>query len=159
MYRVSVPSDLILRLPNRPEIQVPVKYVSITTSYGVVTDVDLLPLDNSIPFREAVAELDRLMKRLKITPDQQMKDQMGTWPEDSPGFDPVKRPGFYPHTYEAGTWLTEDFGVGVRLKAADEGGWFFALTFAAQAPNREAVRRRLDTQPSTLPATLPRTGN
>ncbi len=151
--RADEPSDVTLTLPNGRTMRLPVKYVSVTTAYATVTDVDLLPLERSVPFKEAVAELHRLLEALRITRDERMKEKMKReWPEDAPGFDPVKRPGFYPHTYDLGTALSDDTGFGVRLRAADDGGWFIVLTFSAQGPKRQAVRGRAGTRPSTPPA-------
>jgi hypothetical protein len=138
--RVDHPSDVTLSLPTGLRAQLPVKYLSLSTQYGTVTDVDLLPLKKSVPFKEAVGELHRIMTALKITPDDRMKEKMRQWPDDSPGFDPVNRPGFFPANYRAGMSLSEDVAFDVKLRAPDDGGWFLVLTFSAQGPKRELKR-------------------
>lgn len=154
--RANEPSDLTLTLPDGRTIHMTVKYVSIAATHATVTDVDLLPLDKSLPYKDAVAEFHRLMDTMKITPDERMRKKMEEWPDDVPAFDPVNRPGFYPHTYEAGTWLSDDFGLSVRVRPADDGGgWFLVLTFAAGGPKRRALWDHSATQPSAGSATRP----
>src|SRR5438045_3239952 len=52
--RVDQPSDVTLSLPTGLRAQLPVKYLSLAAQYGTVTDVNLLPLKKSVPFKDAV---------------------------------------------------------------------------------------------------------
>lgn len=156
--RLDEPSDVTVTLPDGTRKHLPVKYVSVNVQYGAVADVHLLPLLKSLPFKEAVAELHRLLGVLKIEPDERMKEKMRReWPDDAPGFDPVNRPGFYPHNYRTGMQLSEDAALSVKLRSADDGGWFLVLTFEATGPKRRALWDRSATQPSTQPSTQPAT--
>ena len=87
-------------------------------------------------------ELHRLLAALAVEPDERMRQQMARWPADVPGFDPVKRPGFYPHKYRAATRVGDDAELLAELRPADDGGWFLALTFQAVGPRRREVMER-----------------
>jgi hypothetical protein len=138
--RVQEPADVTVQLPGGRTVQTQVKYVSVNVENGVVLDVHLLPLMRSLPYKEAIAELHRCLDRLGISPDDQMRKMMAEWPDDALGFDPVKRPGFYPHSYRAGMSLSESASLMVKMRSADDGGWFFVLTFEAAGPARRAAR-------------------
>jgi len=156
--RANEPSDVTVELPDGTRKRLPVQYVSINVNAGTVVDINLLPLPKSVPFKQAVAELHRLLEVLKTEPDERMREQLAGWPNDAPGFDPVQRPGFYPHKYRAAVGCTDDVRLFVELRAADDGGWVLALTLEGTGPKRRAVLEkwvafRSSTRPGSQPST------
>jgi hypothetical protein len=133
--RVEEPADVTVQLPGGRTIRQRVKSISVNVNHGVVVDIHLLPLPKSVPYREAIAELRRLLCAMGIEPDERMRKQMATWPDDSPGYSV----GFYPLTYRTGVDLSESVAVEVVVRPADDGGWFLALTLAAAGDARRAV--------------------
>lgn len=161
VFQIKRPSIISLALPDGREFSVAAKTVLVNAKGGVVVDVDVLPLAKSVPYKDAVAALHQLLGALKIEPDDRMKEKMNReWPDDAQPFDPVKRPGFYPHNYRTGMQLSDDASLMVKLRSA-EGGWFLVLTFHASGPKRRALSRHPATQPTsgavTRPASRPAT--
>jgi len=138
-FQFKEPSILAVVLPEGRVMTLPVKTAFININYGIVVDVDLLPLMHSVPYKEAVAALRRCLEVLGVAPDAQMRAMMAGWPDDAPGFDPIHRPGSYPHTYRAGMSLSKDVSIMVKMRAADDGGWFFVLTLESDGDARRAV--------------------
>ena len=137
--RCDAPTDLTIELPDGKSMRAHLLYVSLHLRYGTVVDVHMLPLAESVPYKEAVAELSRWMGAMGIEPDDAMKEDVAAWPDDVPG----ARPGFYPHTYRAEMELSKDTLFLVKLRPANDGGWFLALNFAA------GIEKRLAIQPPT----------
>jgi len=137
--RVPEPADVTVTLPDGRKVRLLVKYVSLNVDRGVVVDVHLLPLMHSVPYKEAVAALRRCLEALGVAPDAQMRAMMAGWPDDAPGFDPVNQPGSYPHTDRAGMSLSADASITVKVRPADDGGWFLAVTLEAAGDRRRAV--------------------
>lgn len=127
--RVDEPVDVILHLPADRTIQMRVKYVSINVKYGIVVDVIILPLPKAIPFREATAELRRLMRHMAIEPDEQMRRHLATWPDDSG-----------PMTYKTGVKLSHSVNLSVDARPANDNEWFLSLMFSAIGDDRRAIR-------------------
>jgi len=101
--RVEEHTEVTLQLPGGKTVRMRVKYVSINVNHGVVVDIHLLPLPTSVPYREAVAEIRRLMREMGIEPDEPMRKQLATWPDDSG-----------PVSYKAGMWFSESAGLGPK---------------------------------------------
>lgn len=129
------PANVTVHLPRERTVRVWSKLTSVDVDHGVVVDVHLLPLVKSLTYREAVAELRRCMRTMDIEPDELMRKQMATWPDDSPGYSV----GFYPLTYSTGVNLSESVKFSVDVRPADDGGWFLALMFSAIGDARRAV--------------------
>ena len=123
------PADVTVRLPGGRAARVWSKLTSVHVDHGVVVDVDLLPLPEAVPFREAVAELRRLMREMGIEPDERMREQMAAWPDDS---------GYF--TYRTGVNLSESvkFSVDVR-PTPDDNKFYLALMFSAIGDAQRAV--------------------
>ena len=99
----------------------------------------MLPLAESVSYKEAVVELGRWMEAMGIEPDDAMNEYVAAWPDDVPG----ARPGFSPHTYRARTTVAKDVLLEIKLRPSNDGGWFLALNFAA------GIEKRLAIQPPT----------
>lgn len=144
-FQVDEPSLVAVTLPGGKVITVPSTMtlirteVDVRTKSAMVVDIDLLPLPKSVSFREAVAELRRLMREAAIEPEEQMKRHLAEWPEDTPGFDPKNRPGFIPHSYRTGVDISESVSFLAKVRAADDGGWFLVLTFGSIGDASRAV--------------------
>ena|SRR5271157_5677943 len=122
------PADVIVHLPGDRTVRMWSKLTSVNVCHGVVVDVHLLPLPKSVTYREAIAELRRLMRDMGIRPDERMRKQMATWPDDSG-----------PITYSTGMWLSKSIGLGASVRSDYDGGWFLALNFAAHANATQAL--------------------
>ena len=133
-FQIDEPSVITVSLPGGKRISLPVKTafvnteVDIKTKSAVVVDINLLPLPKGVPYRESVAELRRLMREMGIEPDERMRKQMTTWPDDSG-----------PVTYSAGMWISESVGLGGEVRSNPDGEWFVVFTFAAHANARQAL--------------------
>lgn len=144
-FQINEPSVVAVTLPGGKVITIPSKMsfinteVDVRTKSAVVVDIDLLPLPKSISFREAVAELRRLMRDMGIEPDERMKRHLAEWPEDTPGYDTERRPEFLPHGYRTVVGIGESVAFEVDVRAADDGGWFLALTLAAAGDTRRPL--------------------
>ena len=99
-----------------------------------------MPLPKGVPFRVAVAEVRRLMREMGIEPNEPMRKQLATWPDDSG-----------PVAYRAGMWFSESAGLGAEVKPADGGGWFVVFTFAVHA-DASQVLWDPDFKPAPKPA-------
>jgi len=139
--RVSEPADVTVTLPDGRKVRLLVKYVSLNVDRGVVVDVHLLPLMHSVPYKEAVAALRRCLEDLGVVPDARMRAMMAAWPDDAPGFDPVNQPGSYPRKCHASTStpVAEKTYLWAEVRPADDGGWFVAITLAADEDSRRAL--------------------
>jgi hypothetical protein len=126
--RVEEPVDVTVLLPGDRSIRTRARYVSVNVDHGVVVDAYLLPLPKTVPFRDAVAALRRLMREMSIEPDERMSKQMAAWPEESGDF-----------TCRAEVTLSESATFLVKVRPGDDGGHFLVLTFAADGPARRAV--------------------
>jgi hypothetical protein len=145
-FQVQDPSVIEVTLPDGDKKSLSVKTAIVNTSHGTVLDIDLLPLMKSMPFRQAIKELHRCLAEMGITPDEAMKEKMAReWPDDAPGF----QPGIFPHTYRARARFSEDSSLYVKVRPANDGGWFLVLTLEATGPKRQAIydRARAATQP------------
>jgi hypothetical protein len=133
-FEVNDPSVIAVILPDGKQISLPVKTafvnveVDVRTKTPVVVDVDLLPLPKAAPFREAIAELNRLMREMRIQPDERMQKKMATWPDDSRDF-----------TYRAEVKLSESVTFLVKVRPSDNDEHFLVFTFAADGDARRAV--------------------
>jgi len=155
-FQITRPSVVTVCLLDGREMKLTVKTAFVNTDSGTTVDVDLLPLMQSVPYARAVEELNRCMREMDIVPDERMLRRMAEWPAgDVPGFDPVNRPGFYPHSYRAGMKLADDLDFDVKLRAADDDGWFFVLTFAVSGDTRRRIAGLPPARPSTQPQTQP----
>ena len=105
--RTQEPADVTVRLAGDRVVQMRVKYVSVNVDHGVVVDVHLLPLSKSVSFREAVAELRRLMRAMDVEPDKLMRKQMAAWPDDLPTSSPGSNPDLPSPSYRTGVGITE----------------------------------------------------
>ncbi len=137
--RVQEPADVTVRLPGDRVVHMRVKYVSVNVNHGVVVDVHLLPLPVAVTFREAVAELHRLMRAMGVEPDERLRKQMAVWPDDLPTHPPGSNPDLPSPTYSAGMELDETVGLGVTMRPAPDGRFYLALTFAASVDARRPL--------------------
>lgn len=137
--RAQEPADVTVRLPGDRVVQMRVKYVSVNVDHGVVVDIHLLPLPAAVSFREAVAELRRLMRAMHIEPDERMRKQMAVWPDDLPTPPPGSDPDLPSPTYSTGVKLDESIKSSVDVRPAADGGWFLAFMFSAIGDARRAV--------------------
>jgi len=140
-FQFKEPSILAVALPEGRVMTLPVKTAFININYGIVVDVDLLPLMHSVPYKEAVAALRRCLEDLGVVPDARMRAMMAAWPDDAPGFDPVNQPGSYPRKCHASTStpVAEKTYLWAEVRPADDGGWFVAITLAADEDSRRAL--------------------
>jgi hypothetical protein len=133
-FQIGHPSLISLTVPGRKEFSLPVKTAFVNTMMdvraktGVVMDVDLVPLQQSVPFGDAVAELRRLMQAIKITPDAQMQKYLDNLPSDSGHF-----------VYRTGVELGASVKFMVDIRPDGKGGWFLVLTFGAIGDASRAV--------------------
>jgi len=133
------PADVTVRLPGDRTVRMWSKLTSVNVDHGVVLDVYLLPLPKGVPFREAVAELRRLMHAMHIEPDERMRKQMAAWPDDSG-----------PLTYRTRVDLDDSSALEVDVRGTPDGaGFYLALTFAA------SVKARRVAEATTKLAALP----
>ncbi len=134
-FQVDEPSVVTVTLPGVRVVTIPVKTafvnteIDVKTKSAIVVDIDLLPLPKGLPFREAVAEFRRLLRDMKIEPDELMRKQMSTWPDDS---------GY--HIYRTGVNLNESvkFMVDVRPTPGND-GFYLVLTFSALGDARRVL--------------------
>jgi len=144
-FQIDEPSVVVVTLPGDRTISLLVKTAFVNTEIdvkaksAVVVDVDLLPLPKSVPYREAVAELRRLMRKMKIEPDEQMRKQMAAWPDDLPRRSPDFNPDLPFLTYSAGMWISEIVGLSAGVRPTPDGGWFVAFVFAVHADARRPL--------------------
>ena len=133
-FQIGHPSLISLTVPGRKEFSLPVKTAFVNTMMdvnaktGVVMDVDLLPLQESVPFGDAVAELRRLLLATEITPDVRMQKYLDNLPNDSSYF-----------IYRTGVELNAAVKFMVALRPDGNGGWFLVLTFGAIGDASRAV--------------------
>jgi len=133
-FQIGHPSLISLTVPGRKEFSLPVKTAFVNTMMdvnaktGVVMDVDLLPLQESVPFGDAVAELHRLLLAMEITPDAQMQKYLDNLPNDSGHF-----------VYRTGVELNAAVKFMVAFRPDGKGGWFLVLTFGAIGDVSRAV--------------------
>ena len=137
--RAQEPADVTVRLPRDRGVQMRVKYVSVNVDHGVVVDIHLLPLPKAVPFREAVAELRRLMRAMGVEPDERMRKQMAGWPDDLPTHPSGSNPDLPSPTYSTGVKLDDSVKFSVDVRPAADGGWFLAFMFSAIGDARRAV--------------------
>ncbi len=144
-FQIAEPSLITVDLPNGNKMSLSVKsafintQVDVRTKTAVVVDVDLLPLPKSVPYRDAVAELRRLMRAMGVEPDEHMRKQMAGWPDDLPTHPPGSNPDLPSPSYRTGVGITESVKFEVVVRPAADGGWFLALTLAAAGDARRAV--------------------
>jgi hypothetical protein len=133
-FQIDEPAVVALTLPDGKKVSLPVNMAFVTTHVdfktksAVVVDVALLPLLKSVPYREAIAEMRRLMHEMGIEPDERMRTQMAKWPDDSGPID-----------YRAAMDINEDYGLSVDLRTAPYGGWFIVFTFEAGVDVRRSL--------------------
>jgi hypothetical protein len=142
--RIQERAKVSVRLPGDRTIRQEVNYVSVHIDHGVVVDVTLLPLVKSVPFRDAVAELRRLMQLMDIKPDERMRAEIASWPDESGHFISRTR-----------TELDEASVFEVYVRPVDTDGTFYlALTFAAsvKAGAIAEAAAKLITVPASPPA-------
>jgi hypothetical protein len=134
-FQIGHPSLIFLTVPGRKEFSLPVKTAFVNTMMdvnaktGVVMDVELLPLKESVPFGDAVAELHRLLLAMEITPDAQMQKYLDSLPKDDSGH----------FKYRTGVELNAAVKVLVTFRPDGNGGWFLVLTFSAIGDASRAV--------------------
>jgi hypothetical protein len=133
-FQIGHPSLISLTVPGRKVFSLPVKTAFVNTMMdvkaktGVVMDVEFLPLQQSVPFGNAVAELHRLMQAMEITPDAQMQKYLDTLSNDSGHF-----------IYRTGVELGAAVKFMVGIRPDGKGGWFLVLTFGAIGDASRAV--------------------
>ena len=133
-FQIGNPALIALTVPGRQEFSLPVKTAFVNTMMdvnaktGVVMDVDLLPLQESVPFGDAVAELHRLLLAMEITPDARMQKYLNNLPKDSGHF-----------IYRTGVELNAAVKFMVTFRPDGKGGWFLVLTFGAIGDASRAV--------------------
>jgi hypothetical protein len=133
-FQIGNPALIALTVPGRQEFSLPVKAAFVNTMMdvraktGVVMDVDLLPLEKSVPFGDAVAEMHRLIRAMEITPDAQMQKYLDNLPSNS---------GHY--IYRTGVKLGPTVKFMVAIRPGGNGGFFLVLTFGAIGEASRAV--------------------
>jgi len=133
-FQIEVPSVVAVTLPGGKVFSLPAKTAFVTTEVdvrtgiAVVVDVALLPLLKGVSYREAVAEVRRLMRDMGVEPDKRMRKRMATWPDDSG-----------PVTYNAAMDISEDHGLSAELRPSPDDGWFVVFTFQAGLDARRAL--------------------
>jgi hypothetical protein len=142
-FQIGNPSLISLTVPGRKEFSLPVKTAFVNTMMdvraktGVVMDVDLLPLEQSVPFGDAVAEMHRLIRAMEIAPDPQMQKYLDNLPANSSH-----------HIYRTGVELGPAVKFMVAIRPDSNGDWFLVLTFGAIG---DASRAVWDTSPGAGP--------
>jgi hypothetical protein len=133
-FQIEQPALINLAVPGGKHFSLPVKTAFVNTmkdvrsKTGVVMDVLLLPLQESVPFASAVAELHRLLLSLGITPGAKMRKYLDGLPSNSGTF-----------IYRTGTELSADVKFMVEIRPDGKGGWFLVLTFGAVGDASRAV--------------------
>lgn len=143
-FQIKEPCEFTVDLPGGKKVSLPVKTAFINSQVdvrtkAVVVDVDLLPLPAAVPFREAVAELRRLMCAMCIEPDERMRKQMAAWPDDLPTHPPGTNPDLPSPSYRTEVKLSGSIAFLVKVRPSDEGKYFLTLTFAVDGPARREI--------------------
>ncbi len=133
------PSEVTVRLPRDRIIRSWSKLTSINADHGIVVDIYLLPLPKAVPFRDAVSELRRILREMKIEPDEKMLKDLDGLPDDSG-----------PVSYRTQVSLGSDMIFLAKIRPAPDAGFYLALTFAV-----EADARRVFWDPTFKPKTTP----
>jgi hypothetical protein len=133
-FQIGYPSLISLTVPGRTEFSLPVNTAFVNTMMdvraktGVVMDVALLPLQQSVPFGDVVAELHRLLLAMEIKPDAKMQKYLDNLPSDSGHF-----------IFRTGVELSPAVKFLVDFRPDGKGGWFLVLTFGAIGDASRAV--------------------
>jgi hypothetical protein len=155
-FQIDEPSLVLVTLPGGKRVSFSAKTAFINTRFdikaktGIVVDVILLPLPKSVSFREAVAELRRLMQVTDIRPNEPMRKEIASWPDESGHF-----------IYRAGMVLNESAALEVYVRPVDTDATFYlVLTFASGGDARRAIwDPYFKPEAKTGPATNGKKGN
>ena len=124
---IHEPAMVTLTAPEGKVMRMPSKATFINEEFGVVTNVTVLPLMQSVEFKDAFSELRRWLEKLDLKPELHMKKRIAAWSDDNW---PNDESGL-PHVARVGrAKVSPTAAVYVEIRPAPQRGWYLSMSFS-----------------------------
>jgi hypothetical protein len=113
------PCNLTVAFPSGRTFRTPTRLLFLEQREGIITNVDVLPMQELAPFPEAVGQVERFAEGLGVSGQRQVRRRLKEWRETRPESS-VSTRGL----------IEEPVAVFFEIKPHPSGrGWFVTLTF------------------------------